>query len=156
MATAIGTSIDALAVGVSLAFLDVNIIIVALAIGFATFVMPTGGMIAVNLIGAKFGRWAGRIGGIALVGLGISIQRSNLTTPDGDNRRQPIGMSFLRQRSLECQPATGKHAHRCNQSRARRQARLRLSSRTSRNPRLLGGVPATQPPARALRTKSAI
>lgn len=78
MATAIGTSIDAMAVGVSLAFLDVNIIVVALAIGFATFLMSTGGMMAGNLIGAKFGRWAERVGGIALVGLGISILHSHL------------------------------------------------------------------------------
>lgn len=79
MATAIGTSIDAMAVGVSLAFLDVNIMVVALAIGFATFLMSMGGMMAGNLIGARFGRWAERIGGMALVGLGISILFSHLT-----------------------------------------------------------------------------
>lgn len=79
MATAIGTSIDAMAVGVSLAFLDVNIIVVALAIGFATFLMSTGGMMAGNLIGARFGRWAERVGGMALMGLGGSILFSHLT-----------------------------------------------------------------------------
>lgn len=79
MATAVGTSIDAMAVGVSLAFLDVNIIVVALAIGFATFLMSTGGMMAGNLIGAKFGRWAERVGGVALVVLGASILFSHLT-----------------------------------------------------------------------------
>ncbi|MBN9469816.1 MAG: manganese efflux pump [Bosea sp.] len=79
MATAIGTSIDAMAVGVSLAFLDVNIIVVALAVGFATFLMSTGGMMTGNLIGVRFGRWAERIGGMALVGLGISILISHLS-----------------------------------------------------------------------------
>jgi putative Mn2+ efflux pump MntP len=79
MATAIGTSIDAMAVGVSLAFLDVNILVVAAAIGFATFVMSTGGMLAGNLIGSSFGRWAERIGGMALVGLGLSILFNHLT-----------------------------------------------------------------------------
>ncbi|WP_306224464.1 manganese efflux pump MntP family protein [Bosea beijingensis] len=79
MATAVGTSIDAMAVGVSLAFLDVNIIIVAAAIGFATFLMSTAGMMAGNMIGAKFGRWAERVGGGALIGLGISILLSHLT-----------------------------------------------------------------------------
>ncbi|WP_157089698.1 manganese efflux pump MntP family protein [Bosea sp. WAO] len=79
MATAIGTSIDAMAVGVSLAFLDVNIVVVALAVGFATFLMSTGGMMAGNLIGARFGRWAERIGGFALVGLGVSILISHLS-----------------------------------------------------------------------------
>ena len=79
MATAVGTSIDAMAVGVSLAFLDVNIVVVALAIGFATFLMSTGGMMAGNLIGAAFGRWAERLGGLALIGLGASILVSHLT-----------------------------------------------------------------------------
>lgn len=79
MATAVGTSIDAMAVGVSLAFLDVNIVVVALAIGFATFLMSTGGMMAGNLIGAAFGRWAERIGGLALIGLGASILFSHLS-----------------------------------------------------------------------------
>ncbi|GAU84727.1 manganese efflux pump MntP family protein [Bosea sp. BIWAKO-01] len=56
LATAIGTSIDAMAVGVSLAFLDVNILVIALAIGAATFLMPTSGMLAGRFIGAQFGR----------------------------------------------------------------------------------------------------
>lgn len=79
LATAIGTSIDAMAVGVSLAFLEVNIIVIACAIGFATFMMSTGGMMAGNWIGAAFGRWAERIGGVALLGLGTSILISHLT-----------------------------------------------------------------------------
>ena len=80
LATAVGTSLDAMAVGVSLAFLDVNIIVIACAIGFATFVMSTGGMLAGNLIGAAFGRWAERIGGFALICLGASILFSHLTS----------------------------------------------------------------------------
>lgn len=78
MATAVGTSIDAMAVGVSLAFLSVNIVVVAAAIGLATFLMSTGGMMAGNLIGAAFGRWAERLGGLALIGLGTSILLSHL------------------------------------------------------------------------------
>jgi putative Mn2+ efflux pump MntP len=46
LATALGTSIDAMAAGVPLAFLDVNILVISLAIGAATFVMSTGGMLA--------------------------------------------------------------------------------------------------------------
>jgi len=79
LATAVGTSIDAMAVGVSLAFLQVNIVVIACAIGFATFVMSTGGMMAGNLIGAAFGRWAERLGGLALVTLGTSILVSHLS-----------------------------------------------------------------------------
>lgn len=79
MATAIGTSIDAMAVGVSLAFLEVNIVIVAIAIGFATFAMSTGGMLLSRLIGVRFGKWAEVIGGIGLVALGASILFDHLT-----------------------------------------------------------------------------
>lgn len=52
LATAIGTSLDAMAVGVSLAFLEVNIVVIALAIGLATTVMSTGGVLAGRFIGA--------------------------------------------------------------------------------------------------------
>lgn len=79
LATAVGTSIDAMAVGVSLAFLQVNIVVIACAIGFATFVMSTGGMMAGNLIGTAFGRWAERLGGLALMALGTSILVSHLS-----------------------------------------------------------------------------
>src|SRR5258706_9840523 len=79
LATALGTSIDAMAVGVSLAFLDVNILVIALAIGAATFVMSTGGILAGRLIGMRFGHWAEIIGGVALVGLGSSILVEHLS-----------------------------------------------------------------------------
>lgn len=42
VATAIGTSLDAMAVGVSLAFMQVNILVVATAIGAATFLLSSG------------------------------------------------------------------------------------------------------------------
>ncbi|MBL8570025.1 MAG: manganese efflux pump [Phreatobacter sp.] len=79
LATAIGTSIDAMAVGVSLALLHVNIVLVALAIGTATFCMSAGGMLAARLIGPRFGRRAEVVGGLALVGLGLSILVSHLS-----------------------------------------------------------------------------
>ena len=80
LATALGTSIDAMAVGVSLAFLDVNILVISLSIGAATFVMSTGGMLAGRLIGMRFGCWAEIIGGVALFGLGLSILLDHLTS----------------------------------------------------------------------------
>jgi manganese efflux pump family protein len=79
LATAFGTSIDAMAVGVSLALLDVDIVIIAAAIGATTFVMSTGGMIFGSLIGQRFGRWAGGFGGIALIALGTSILGEHLS-----------------------------------------------------------------------------
>ncbi len=78
VATAIGTSIDALAVGVSLAFLDVDIAVVACAIGLATLCMSTGGMLMGSLISRRFGRVAEIGGGLALIGVGLSILFSHL------------------------------------------------------------------------------
>lgn len=79
VATAVGTSIDAMAVGVSLAFLDVNIVVIALAIGAATTLMSTGGVLAGRFLGARFGRYAEILGGLALIGLGTSILYEHLT-----------------------------------------------------------------------------
>ncbi|WP_431283037.1 manganese efflux pump MntP family protein [Humitalea sp. 24SJ18S-53] len=76
--TAIGTSIDAMAVGVSLAFLQVNIWAIAAAIGFATFCMATGGMLAGRLLGSRFGRIAEALGGAALIILGSTILYEHL------------------------------------------------------------------------------
>lgn len=79
LATAVGTSIDAMAVGVSLAFLEVNIVVIALAIGAATTLMSTGGILAGRFLGARFGRYAEMVGGLALIGLGGSILYEHLT-----------------------------------------------------------------------------
>jgi putative Mn2+ efflux pump MntP len=71
--TAIGTSIDALAVGVTLALVDANIIINALAIGAATFSMVTIGILTGQYLGEKFGRYAEAAGGVVLIVIGINI-----------------------------------------------------------------------------------
>lgn len=79
LATAIGTSIDAMAVGVSLAFLEADILVIALAIGFATMVMSSTGLLAGRLLGRRFGRIAELLGGLALIGLGGMILFEHLT-----------------------------------------------------------------------------
>jgi manganese efflux pump family protein len=71
--TAIGTSIDALAVGVTLALIGANIIVNALAIGTTTFVLVTIGMLTGRFLGEKFGRYAEAAGGIVLILIGIAI-----------------------------------------------------------------------------------
>lgn len=71
--TAIGTSLDAMAVGVSLAFLDVNIFVVALTIGLATFIMSSGGLMLGKLIGQRLGRIAEIGAGVVLCALGTMI-----------------------------------------------------------------------------------
>ena len=71
--TAIGTSIDALAVGVTLAIVGANIIVNALAIGAATFTMVTIGVMTGRMLGEKFGRYAEAGGGVILIAIGIKI-----------------------------------------------------------------------------------
>ncbi|MFO1248410.1 MAG: manganese efflux pump MntP family protein [Alphaproteobacteria bacterium] len=71
--TAIGTSIDALAVGVTLAIVGANIIVNALAIGAATFTMVTIGIMTGRVLGEKFGRYAEGGGGLILIAIGIKI-----------------------------------------------------------------------------------
>lgn len=73
IATAVGTSIDAAAVGVGLAFLGANIWVIALSIGLTTFVLTTIGMLIGRSIGARFGKVAELIGGLALITLGTMI-----------------------------------------------------------------------------------
>jgi len=71
--TAIGTSIDALAVGVTLAIVGANIIVNVLAIGAATFTMVTVGVMTGRVLGEKFGRYAEAGGGLILIAIGIKI-----------------------------------------------------------------------------------
>lgn len=71
--TAIATSIDALAVGLGLAFVDVNIIVTAFAIGIATLIMATLGIMLGRIINTTFGKKAEIIGGLVLILVGASI-----------------------------------------------------------------------------------
>lgn len=71
--TAFATSLDAMAVGVGLAFLQVSIVTTALAIGCATFMMSTLGMMVGRFIGPLLGKRAEILGGIVLIGIGSEI-----------------------------------------------------------------------------------
>lgn len=73
IATAVGTSIDAAAVGVGLALLGANIWIIALSVGLTTFALTTVGMMIGRSIGARFGKVAELVGGLALIALGTTI-----------------------------------------------------------------------------------
>ena len=70
---AIGLSMDALAVGVSFAFLDMTIWFPILLIGLITFVICFFGVILGNKLGPFFGNKLGIIGGLVLIGIGINI-----------------------------------------------------------------------------------
>ena len=71
--TAFATSLDAMAVGVGLAFLQVSIVTTALAIGCVTFIMSTLGMMVGRFIGPLLGKRAEILGGIVLIGIGSEI-----------------------------------------------------------------------------------
>ncbi|OPH38586.1 manganese efflux pump MntP family protein [Moraxella equi] len=76
--TAIATSIDSVVVGVSLAFLDANIVLACVLIGLATTIMATGGLYLGNRLGASFGRYAMGVGGVMLIGIGVFILGTHL------------------------------------------------------------------------------
>ena len=71
--TSIATSIDAMAVGVGMAFLDVNILLVAGIIGCSTFAAVTVGVIIGRYAGHVIGRYAEVVGGVVLIGVGVGI-----------------------------------------------------------------------------------
>lgn len=77
--TAIATSIDAMVVGVSLAFLGVNIWLASLLIGIATFIMASVGVFVGAKLGAKVGKIAQIIGGLVLIGIGGFILMTHLS-----------------------------------------------------------------------------
>ena len=70
---AVATSIDALAVGVTFAFLDVNIWLAITLIGVITFVISAAGVKIGNVFGTRFQSKAELAGGVILILLGIKI-----------------------------------------------------------------------------------
>lgn len=79
---AIATSIDALAVGVTFAFLQVSIIPAVLFIGVTTFVFSALGIRLGNIFGAKYKTKAERLGGIVLILMGTKILLEHLGVLD--------------------------------------------------------------------------
>lgn len=72
-ALAVATSIDALAVGVTFAFMDVAIIPAALSIGCVTSCCSAVGVKTGSLFGLKYKTKAERLGGLVLILLGLKI-----------------------------------------------------------------------------------
>ena len=75
---AVATSIDALAVGVTFAFLQVNIVPAVSFIGCITFILSAIGLKAGNIIGAKNRSRAEFAGGLVLILMGIKILLEHL------------------------------------------------------------------------------
>ncbi len=73
MTLAIATSIDALAVGLSLAFLHINIWIAAAIIGAVAFSITALSYWLGRRVSAWIGRWALLLGAVILIGIGLRI-----------------------------------------------------------------------------------
>ncbi len=75
---AVATSIDALAVGVTFAFLKVEILPAICFIGVVTFVVSVAGLMLGNVFGCKYKTKAEVFGGIVLVFIGLKILLEHL------------------------------------------------------------------------------
>ena len=74
----IATSIDALAVGLSLAFLDVNVLWSALLIGGVSAVLSLLGLSLGNQLGLRFGKSMEILGGLILIAIGLRVMITHL------------------------------------------------------------------------------
>ena len=75
---AVATSIDALAVGVTFAFLEVAVVSAVTVIGCTTFVLSLVGVAVGNYFGARFKKQAELSGGVILILLGVKILLEHL------------------------------------------------------------------------------
>jgi putative Mn2+ efflux pump MntP len=74
----IATSIDALAIGLSLAIIGVTIWYPAVVIGVVTGLVSWLGLRLGNVLGGKFGKRMEIVGGLVLVGIGVRILSAHL------------------------------------------------------------------------------
>ena len=78
--TSLATSIDAMAVGVGLAFVATPIWLIALVIGLCTSAMVTIGIMLGHLVGRLVGKWAEAMGGLILISVGAAVLYEHLTS----------------------------------------------------------------------------
>ena len=75
---AVATSIDALAIGITFAFLKVSIIPAVCFIGIVTFIISFAGVKIGNVFGARYKNKAEIVGGVILIFLGLKILLEHL------------------------------------------------------------------------------
>ena len=75
---AVATSIDALAVGVTFAFLNVQILPAVCVIGVTTFLLSLGGVAVGTYFGIRYKSTAELFGGVILLGIGLKILLEHL------------------------------------------------------------------------------
>ena len=74
----VATSIDALAVGLSLALLSVNVFWAALIIGVVSAGLSLAGLLLGNQLSMRFGKSMEILGGVILVGIGLRVLITHL------------------------------------------------------------------------------
>ena len=78
VALSTATSIDALAVGLSFAALDIEILYPAVVIGLVAGALTVVGMLLGSRLGVRFGRRLEVLGGCLLIGIGVRILIAHL------------------------------------------------------------------------------
>jgi putative Mn2+ efflux pump MntP len=78
VALSVATSIDALAVGLSLAIVDGSIFISSSIIGLTSFTLSVSGYLLGDKLGCRFGKRMELLGGLLLIGIGIRVLLSHL------------------------------------------------------------------------------
>jgi putative Mn2+ efflux pump MntP len=74
----LATSMDALAVGLSMAVLRTPVLIPALVIGMVTFGLSLLGIFSGHRLGARFGKRMEILGGVILIGIGLRVLWTHL------------------------------------------------------------------------------
>jgi putative Mn2+ efflux pump MntP len=74
----VAVSIDALAVGLSLAMLQVNVFLPAAIIGVVTAALSLVGLLIGHRLGTAFGKRMEIVGGVILIAIGLRIVLSHL------------------------------------------------------------------------------
>ena len=75
---AVATSIDALAVGITFAFLEVNIWLAVTVIGLTTFALSLLGIVVGNRFGSRYERPSTIVGGVVLILIGVKTLLEHL------------------------------------------------------------------------------
>ena len=73
MTLSIATSLDALAIGMSMALLGVSVWLPAVVIGIITAALSAVGITFGGRIGPRWERWAEAGGGIVLIAIGLKV-----------------------------------------------------------------------------------
>lgn len=74
----VATSIDALVIGLSFAFLEINITLASSTIGIVAFAVTATGLLVGTKAGKLIGRRAGAIGGVVLISIGLRVLLSHI------------------------------------------------------------------------------